>query len=87
MTPKGALSKGQQRLQMTRLSRQAGLLDLTRQIPQTELSIQAVGSIPSTNDVPRLAINQTTVPRPPNVGTSAPSDDIQPAWAPRPWLT
>lgn len=60
---------------------QRPLVNLQRQIPNT-LSIQQVGAIGSTNDIPHQAVNQTTFPRPPQLGQSAVSDDIQPAWAP-----
>ena len=58
-------------------------VDLRRQIPNTDrATVQQVGAIGSTNAVPQQAINQTTFPRPPQIGTSATSDDIQPAWSP-----
>src|SRR4051794_29110027 len=57
-------------------------VDLERRIPNSTLSIQQVGQIGSTNDIPHQSVNQTTFPRPPQLGASTVSDDIQPTWSP-----
>jgi hypothetical protein len=60
------------------------VIDLSREIPAKggTATVQQVGAIGSTNDVPHQSVNQTTFPRPPQIGTSTPSDDVQPVWSP-----
>jgi hypothetical protein len=71
-----------QRVPVWAMPHQRPFIDLRRQVPTGNATIQAVGQIGSTNAVPQLAIDQTTVPRPPQLGKSAVSDDAQPTWSP-----
>ena len=59
-------------------------VNLERLVPSTggSFSVQQAGTIPSTNEITRLAVNQTTFPRPPVIGSTTASDDIHPTWSP-----